>query len=313
MFSGVALLKVALYTSGLVSVLGIWIGLGANVTKIRERFRINRELKLSSYNREWLKNKWMRNYHFLLTSAIRKYEVNHFSKVVVSQFILFVSFSALLILVIEEIRFSIIISTFFIYFIPLGFLYFFHKQKQNDLQNNLVEASVLLLQEYEKNHYNMIYALKEVITQSKGASQIAYSRLFARMHDDDETKEMAAESFSFQLGHFRGKNLSSIILRACKDGVIVTTLLEDLVEDITEFNKRISDAETEARETAFIGIAILPSLIILHVINDQWLIPGGNAFYYQFQTEQGLKSFLIATAFGLVGVGLALFIRKPKK
>ena len=135
----------------------------------------------------------------------------------------------------------------------------------------------------------------------------------SRMHDDDKMKELAAETFAFQLGHFRGKNLASIVLRACKDGVPVTRLIEDLVEDITEFNKRIRDAETEARETALIGYAPIPLLIGLHIINDKWLIPNGEAFYYQFQTDKGLKSFLISVVFGLIGMGLALMVKRPKK
>lgn len=307
------LLTVVTYFVGFVSLIGIWLALGTNISKMKERFRISKNLRVTAYNRKWLKNKWLRRYHFLLSSALKRYEIEHFSKILTIQFTAFMSLTAILFLVTGDYQFSIIMPFIFVYLLPLGFLYFIHKQKQNALQDDLIESSVILLQEYEKNHHSMLFALKEVVDQTKGASRIAYARLFARMHDDNYVKEIAAETFTFQLGHFRGKNLASIILRGCKDGVQVGTLLEDLVEDITEFNKRVRDAETESRETAMIGYAPLPALVILHFINDRWLIPGGNASYYQFQTAQGLKSFMVAATFGIVGIGLALLIKKPKK
>lgn len=303
-----------LYVIGLASVIGMWFGLGSmDIRKLRERMKINRQLKFSLYNKRWLENKWLRKYHFLLSSAIRRYELEHFSKVVSIQVIAFLSLSGILLLIIKEFVFVILIALILAFGLPVAFLFFLHKQKSNVIQNEIVEVSVILLQEYQKNHNNMLYALKGLIGHISGYSQAAYAKLFARMHDDDEMKVLAAESFAFQLGHFRSRNLSSYILRACKEGTDVADLLEGLIEDISEFNKRTRDAETESRETAIIGFAPLPLLIILHIINDRWLIPGGNAFHYQFQTSEGLKSFMISVVFGIIGIGLALLVKRPKK
>lgn len=306
-------LKVLVYVIGLASVIGIWIGLGLNTQRMRERFKLNQQIKLAAYNRKWLEHPLLRKYHFLLTSSIRKYELNYFSRIVVIQFSIFLLVIVVLTFILKDIKIAAVIAIMLIYALPIGALFLKHKQTQSALQSELVEASVVLLQEYQKNHQHMLYTLKSVASGVSGYSQIAYARLFARMHDDDHMKELAAESFAFQLGHFRGKNLASIILRACKDGTPVEKQLEDLVEDITELNKVVRDAETAARETALIGYAPIPLLILLYFVNDKWLIPDGETFYYQFQTSQGLQWFLISFIFGLIGMGLAIMVKPPRK
>lgn len=280
---------------------------------MRERARLQREVKLHVLNERWMRHKWMKTYHLLLTSALKSYKLQHFSKIVLAQAAIFTAFSIILFGVLQEFVFSVGISFVFVYVLPISALFFIHKRKEKEIQDSLVETAVRLLQEYEKNNHNMLFALKHTVEQLDGASEIVFSKMFARMHDDPKTKILAAEALAFQIGHFRGKNLANIILRGCQEGLNVSVLLEHLVEDITGFNKRIRDAETEARETALIGYFILPGLIALYFVNDIWLIPDGNTAYYQFQTAQGLKSFLIAFVFGVIGIGLAIIVKKPKK
>ncbi|EFV75042.1 MULTISPECIES: hypothetical protein [Cytobacillus] len=308
-----SIINLALYFIGIGIVVWIWFSLGLNVSKMKERFRLNRQIKLENYTTRWLHYEWMKQYHFLLASSIKKYEMEHFAKVVTTQFFVFIITLIILCVSLTDIVFSLGFALVCIYIGPISFLYIIHKNKQSYLQNELVESSMILLQEYEKNHKHMLFALKELVDHLDGPSKIAYAKLLSRMHGEYSVKELAAESFAFQIGHFRGKNLATIIFRACAEGVNVTTLLEDLITDITEFNKRIREAETESRETALIGYAPLPLLVILFFVNERWLIPGGNAAYYQFQTEDGLKSFLIAVVFGLIGLVLALVVKKPKK
>lgn len=306
------LFKLIMYTIGILSVTGIWISANSSYAKIKERFRIQREIRLSNYTQKWLKYTWMKQYHLLLDSSIRRYRLDYFSKIVVTQALLFLFFTLLFRVVLEEYMFSAMISAIIVIILPISGLYFVHKQRQNDAQDKLVETAIYLLQEYEKHNHHMLYALKATIAQLEGPVHSVYAKAFARMHGDDATKMYAAEALTFQIGHVRGKNLANIILRGCKDGTNVSTLLEDLVEDITEFNKRVRDAQTEARETAMIGFAPLPLLIILYFVNDLYLIPGGNTFHYQFLVPEGLKSFLIAAVFGVIGIGLGIFVRKPK-
>ncbi|KAB2329452.1 MULTISPECIES: hypothetical protein [Bacillaceae] len=305
--------SIVVYLVGFFSVVGISLSLGLNVQKYKERLKIDRQLKLQNYNKVWIQQGWLKQYHLLLSSAIPKYRLDHFSKIVIIQFVLFISLFAALYIGLQAFVFVLAVSFTIVYILPISFLYIRHKQKQNTLKEEMVTAAIILLQEYQKNHYHMLYALKALVDQTSGQNQIAYARLFARMHDNNFMKELAAEEFAFQLGHIRGKNLSTIILKACKDGRNVITLLEDLIEDVTEFNKRIRNAETEAREPALIGYAPLPLLAIFYYMNETMLIHGGNTFQYQFQTEQGLRAFLIAIVFGLMGTGLALVVKKPRK
>lgn len=305
--------KLILYGVGFMAVVSISINLFTDFSKLRERIRVDQEIKLSAYNQKWVKNALLKKYHLLLDSTLKHYRIDLFSKIVLSQLFVFFALTVLLAMVIRDIRFSLSISMLFVYVFPIVGLYFLHKQRQNVIQEELVDTAILLLQEYEKNSRNMLFALKETVTQIKGKTNSVYAKTFARMHADEFMQIKAAETLAFQIGHVRGKNLATIILRGCKDGTDVTVLLEDLVEDITNFNKRVSDAQTEARETALIGFLPIPMLIILYFVNELWLLPDGGTFYYQFQTKEGLKSFLISLALGVIGIGLGLLVRKPKK
>lgn len=299
-----------IYFIGFVSVIGI-VTSTINVKKVRERLRISQEIRLERYNSKWLDYKLMKKYHFLMSSTIKRYEIEHFSKIVIIQFTSFLSLFILFFITIRETNFSLFASFLFAYLLPIGFMYMRFKHAQAELQEDIIEVSAILLQEYQKSHEHMVYALKGVVNRTSGKSQIAYARLFARMHDDDDMKNIAAENFAFQLGHF-GKNLASIILRACKDGIPVTRLLEELVTDITEFNKRVRDGKTEARETALLGYAPIVLLIGLFFFNLNSL-PDGRALEYQFQTAAGLKSFTVALIASLVCVALAIIVYKPRR
>lgn len=305
-------MNIGFYGLGLASLVGIWVGLGLDIQRSRERFKLNRQMKLATYNQTWIKNPLVKHYHFLLSACFKKYQLSMLSRIIVMQATLFIFTTLMLFVLIQEFLFAIAAAAVLIIVVPVGILYMIHKQRQFVLQSELTEASIMLLQQYQKNHYHMIFALKAVSEEMSGWPQVVYAQLFARMHDDDEKKELAAENFAFQVGYVRGKNLASIILRACKDGTQVMVALQDLIEDLTEFNKRIRNAETEASEAASIGYSALPLLIVLHVFNEWKLMPG-EAFYYQFQTAQGLKSFIIAFIFSLVGIALAIIVKKPKK
>ena len=299
-----------IYFIGFASLIGI-VTSSINIKRVRERFRISQEIRLDKYNTKWLDYEVMKKYHFLLSSTIKRYEIEHFSKLVIIQFFSFICLLVLFFISIREINFSLFASLLFTYVLPIAYLYMRFKHAQSELQDDIIEVSAILLQEYQKSHEHMIYALKGVVNRTSGKSQIAYARLFARMHDDDDMKEIAAENFAFQLGHF-GKNLASIILRACKDGIPVTRLLEELVTDITEFNKRVRDGKTEARETALLGYTPIVLLIGLFFFNLNKL-PDGKALEYQFQTAAGLKSFTVALVMSLVCIALAIIVYKPRR
>lgn len=304
--------EILLYLIGFFGVVGLIISIqDLKISTLKERFKLTKKLKMDSQTQYWLKHDLLKKYHFLL-SSIKWYEIEYFTRVIYSQLAVFLLFMILVYPILQNFGYVLLVGVLFIYIMPIAFLYIHHKQLSNELQDVVIDNSVILLQEYGKNHQNMLYALKEVVNRVDGRSKIAYAKLFARMHGDAETKELAAERFAYQLGRIRGKNLAIIILRACKDGVDVTTQLETLVEDLVEFNKKVRTSLADSRETAFMGYVIFPLLIGLYVFNEMTLIKG-NTFHFQFQTEKGLNSFLIACFFGLVNIGLAIIVKRPKK
>lgn len=311
-FQYTSIVTYLLYALGLLSVLGIWLSLGSGYSKVKARMKMTQKVKEKNVSSRLLNYKWFRYYHFLLATNFKDYTTQHFTKVIIAHVIAFIGFSLVTWLALQDMMTVLFFSFAFTIVFPVTALYFLFKRKEQEIQESLVETAIRLLQEYEKSHRHMLYALKDTIGSLEGVNKVVFSKIYARMHDDDETKVLATELLAFQIGHFRGKNLATIILKGVRDGVDVTPLLEHLVEDITGFNKRTRDARTEARETALIGYFILPALIGLYFVCDIWLIPDGKTFYYQFQTAQGLQSFLFALLFGVVGIGLAIIVGKPK-
>lgn len=313
MFEISTIIKVVYYLLGFLSLLGILYGLGFKPNVLRERIRLNQRLRIKRYTKFLLKSELLKKYHFLLEISFKNYTVDSFYKILVVQTITFLVMSSIFFVIINDFFVSVVASLLFVFVIPIMLLYLRHKTIQNHIQNEIVEVSIILLQEYQKNHYHMIYALKEVVERTKGKSHETYARLFSRMLGDNETKKSGAELFSFQIGQVRGKNLSTLILRACKDGTNVTEMLEELVSDVTEFNKRKRTGETQARETAAIGFFPIFALIFLVIFNQTTFIPNGKAMEYQFQTPLGLKSFIFSVLCSVIGIVMFIVLKNPKK
>lgn len=312
-FNATTLVTIIYYLIGFSSLLGIFFSLGLRPNHLKERLRLNQRNRVNYYTSNLLKNNWLKKYHFILSITFKRYTVDNFFNVLLSQVLSFLILSILFTFITQAFLISIVSALLFTFVIPITLFYLRHKTIQNEIQNEILDVAIILLQEYQKNHKHMLYALKEVVNRTNGKIEETYARLLARMHADDETKKQGAELFAFQIGHVRGKNLSTIILRACKDGTDVINALEELVEDITEFNKRRRTGETKSRDTALIGWFPIITLIGLLVFNQTTLIPNGKAVYYQFQTPLGLKSFLLTAICSVIGIIMYIVLRNPKK
>jgi len=307
------LIRYSNYIIGGTGLILIIMSLGFSPKKTRERFRVMRDLKYQSYSSQWMKYDFLRRYNHLLSASLKSYRYEYFAKFIIVQLLIFLGLLIFGSFFMQSIWYGLITSLTFVYVFPVTFFYMKHKQVQGLLQNEVIDSVITLLQSYQRNQNNMLYALKDVSDSLEGKTKAAYSKLFARMHDRDEIKILASETFAFQLGSLRGKNISTTILKACKDGLIVETLLQDLIVDMTEQNKVLRDAESEAREAAILGYAPLPLTFLFLYLNEAFLIPGGNSLKYQFGTPQGIQSFVISIIFGIVGLGLAILVKKPKK
>lgn len=306
-------IKLIAYAVGAVSVVGIVSSLGYDLKRIRQRLRVNRAIKYDLYSEKWLQFKLLNQYNHLLAATLSKYKYQDFPKVVLSQLYLFLLLFVASGFLLKSITYGFLTAFCIAYVFPVGFLIIRHKRIQSSIQGDIKNSAVELLQLYQKNHYKMIFALKELTERTEGTTQVVYAKLFARMNDNDDVKILAAETFAFQLGYIRGSNLATAILKACKDDLNVEVLLKDLIADMTQLNKEIKNAETEANETAILGFAPLPLTAVLMYLNYQHLIPGGKYFEVQFGNPSGLRTFILSIIFGVIGIALAILVKRPKK
>ncbi len=313
----VSLHAVLLYSAYVIGFIGLLLAtneLGFNYRNIKERFRVSQTIAAKNINLKWMDNQFLKKYNFLLSSAFQGYKFYMFPRLIIMQITAFVGFFILNLFLLNDWKIALFTAFFFSVGFPVGFAFFRHKRNQNHLQNNIINATIYLLKAYNRSNSNMLYALKDVADDLDGTVGIVFAKLFARMHDTDDMKELAAEAFAFQLGkYFRAKNLASNILKACKEGIEVEVLLEDLITDMTEMRKRSRSAESDAKETSYLGYLPLPLIAIFIYLNQTKLIPGGKALEYHFGTTLGRQVFILSVIFGIVNLALALLVKRPNQ
>lgn len=301
------------YAIGLVGLIFLLISLGFTSKQLKARYRLTRDSRRKNFSSTWIRYPILEKYHHLLSSTIKQYEQRLFSTILTYQGLIFVFLFSVISLLTQSLLFGLCSSLFFVLVVPITILWVRHKRIQNQLQESLHESITLLLTSYRTNHFNMLYALKDVSEQVEGQLKMVFGKLFARMHDSDDIKVLASKTFAFQLGNYRGKNLATAILRAIKDGTNVETILVDMKDDIHEFRKAIRDAMTESRETAMLGFLPLPGTAVLIYVTATYLLPDGNGYHYIFGTALGLKVFLASVIIGFINLLLALILRRPKQ
>lgn len=304
------------YVFGLISCIYFVLYQGFNPSRARGRFQITRRIREKRFGDSILKIKLFKQYHFLLSSSVKQYRKEYLFNIVIGQIVSSILIYILVLFITNEIVFSFLPALFFSYLFPIGVLYFRHKQIQYEIQDDLEESIILLMQSYQKRDYNMLYAMKDVTENVQGSLKVVYSKLYARLHGSKEEKVLAAETFAFQVGYMRGKSLAILILKSLNEGENIELILVDMTVDITEFNKRTRDADSESKETAMLGLLPIPITLIFIAVNSLFLIPkssGKSALYYHFYTPLGLKIFIITMIIGLINLALALVLKRPKK
>ncbi|WP_214483772.1 hypothetical protein [Bacillus sp. SM2101] len=307
-------IKIITYGIAIISAYFFISWLGFDPNKVKTRFRLSKDVKNKFQSSNLLKYKWLKKYHHILDTTIKAYEQHHLSMIVwlhVSVFVLLLSVN---LIVIEDFFFTLFSSFFFAFLLPIGGFWVRFKQIQSFAQESISEDIELLLQEYQKNHCNMLYALKEVSNKAEGTTQILFSKLFARMHGTTEEKQLATETFGYQIGRHWGKNLSTMILRASvQDGINIQASLQDMVDDMSEIRKKARDELSDGREAAVMGFIPIPATFLLIVLNVEFMLPGENGYSYHFATSLGLKVFIFSMIIGMINFVMALILRKPKQ
>ncbi|MYL35481.1 hypothetical protein GLW08_20475 [Pontibacillus yanchengensis] len=307
------ILKYATYLVGIIGMIAVFANIGFSFRNVKARYKINRKKRSAIVNTKWLKITPFRQYNHLLASAFPKYQYHMFYKVLLYHLTGFIFVLVINLTITGNRGYSILTALLVSYGIPIGYAYFRHKQIQSLLQEHITDATVELLKSYQRSHNNMLYALKDVSEELDGKLGVIFAKMFARMHDDDEIKEMAIETFAFQLGRLtRAKNLSVTILKACKDGSDVEILLNDIVKDMSNMKMRAREAETESAEVAYMGYLPLPMTFALIYLNDRFLIKG-EALHYHFNTPEGFQVFMWSMILGVINLGLAIMVKRPSR
>lgn len=286
------------------------IGLSSKTIKtMRRRMIINRNIKVKRI--KWEDSPIFNHYHRILLSTLPRYEGKYFLNTILMQFLFLFALLFSVFIVTHSFIFSSFTGLFFGFFIPYIVLRVKLKRLQTSAQSNMTAIVMKLLQSYRSNYHNINYAMIDLVGSLKGTAKVIFGTYFMRIKSDITQIELASETFSMQIGNDFGDRLAILMMRA-HEGIDIETNLEDLSEDIHEFQKRIRDHKTEGREVSWLGylpIFATPTYMLLM----SRFIPDGKAFHYYFQTPLGLKSFVISVVAALIGLFFATVFSKPKQ
>lgn len=296
------------YSIGLAAILIILNLIGFNYKAAIIRLRVNNLLK---QNKEIvLKNKIMAWYNQLLRATVQSYKPIMLNKIIMVQISFFLMFLVSLWSITHSTVFSITFSFLFSVGVPVAFLYIRLSRIRANAQANINAASIKLLQAYQKNNRSMYFALKEVSQEFNGHLKLIFTMFYLRLIEREERDE-AARIFAYQIGNFAGRNLSLAILKSF-DGTDVSSILQDVTEEISKHERSIRKAESKGRETAQLGWLPTIGAPIIIIINDQKMMMK-SSFPYLFSTSLGIKALSITITAAVIGIIMAVTLARPRK
>jgi hypothetical protein len=300
------------YLIGLLTILLFFISVGISPKTIKNRIRINMMIKEQGYQAKWLENRYLRWYHKLLQATNSKYKEKHLIDILTIQGVVFIFFIVMLWIMTNNYGFTALFALLFAYIVPISFLYIRVFKIRNEAQAKIVPATISFLQFYTKNNQNIIYTLKDTTHHLDGHLKIIFAKYLIQLQQHQGDRHLAAETFAYQIGGNWGRNLSIAILKCVEDGTDIEPILRDMTKDMSEFRKRIREAETEGRDAARLGYLPLFLIPITIVFNAEFLMEN-NAYYYHFGTPLGIRVLAISVISALIGFALAVILSKPRQ
>jgi hypothetical protein len=300
------------YFIGLLAILLFFISIGFSPKKIKNRIRINMMIKEQAYQGRGLENRFLRWHHKLLQATNPKYKEKHLMDILTIQGVIFIFFTVMFWVMTNNVGFTVLFAILFAYLVPISFLYIRVVKIRNHAQASIVPATISLLQFYTKNNQNMIYALKNTIHHLDGHTKFIFAKYLVQLQQYQSDRHLAAETFAFQIGGNWGRNLSIAILKCIEDGTDIEPILRDMTKDMSEFRKRLREAETEGREASRLGYLPIFLIPITIVFNAEFLMEN-NAYSYHFGTSLGIRVLAISVIFALIGFALAVILSKPRQ
>lgn len=305
----------------LVRIFGYSLGVGFLVSMffasfsfqaVKNRLRINRSIRQRNYQSRILKNKWVYKYHRLLLAASTRYKAIYLSRILFVQALVFLLTFVFMLVNTATLFFPLITAVFIGVIVPVVIARLRVMKIRSNTQTNLSLLATELKQNYQKNYGNMMYAIKDTANfLPKGDAKKIFSILYIRLQDYEYRRE-AVEVFSYQLGESWGKNLGITILKSLQEGTDVNDTLNDLKEDITEFNKELSNAESSGRMIARFGKFTGLFVALMLVVNAEFFMQF-NAYKYHFNDPVGVRILIISLVASFVGYVMAKLLEKPKK
>jgi hypothetical protein len=306
------LLRSVGYFIGLIAILLFFISIGLSPKKIKNRIRINMQTKEQGYQARWLENRYLRWYHKLLQATNPKYKEKYMMDILTIHGVIFTFFIVMFWVMTNNAGFTALFALLFAYIVPISFLYIRVFKIRNEAQAKIVPATISLLQFYTKNNQNIIYALKDTTYHLDGHLKFIFAKYLIQLQQYQSDRYLAAETFAYQIGGNWGRNLSIAILKCMEDGTNIEPILRDMTKDMSEFRKRLREAETEGRDAARLGYLPVFLIPITIVFNAEFLMEN-NAYYYHFGTPLGIRVLSISVISALIGFALAVILGKPKQ
>jgi hypothetical protein len=296
------------YSIGLAAILLILHIIGFNYKAAIIRLRVSNLLKQDK--EIILNNKLLAWYNQLLRATIKTYKPLMLNRILLVQISFFLMLLIFLWSITNNMIFTLTFSILFAFGVPIAFLYIRLSRIRANAQANINTASIKLLQSYQKNNRSMYFALKEVSQEFNGHLKLIFTMFHLRLIEREDRDE-AAKIFAYQIGNFAGRNLSLAILKSF-DGTDVSSILQDVTEEISRHERSIRKAESKGRETAQLGWLPTIGAPIIIIINDQKMMMN-SSFPYLFSTSLGIKALSVTITAAVIGIVMAVTMARPRK
>lgn len=295
----------------LIALLFLVSSFGFSVKTVRNRLRVASKVQHKKIEKTLHQKPIFQYYNRLLLATSKSYHPRQFSTIVYIQTLICISMFYILFLQIHDVFFSLIVAVIATIICPIVILWLRLYRIRSSSQDNFGDTIVIFMQEYNKQHRNIIYALKNTTERLEGDSKFVYSMLLFRLEANTIPREEAAAIFSYQMGDSYGMNLSIDILRGLH-GIDISLPLQILLKNYVMFSNGIKEAKTNGRETAQLGKLPLFATPLLMFLNAKFAMQL-DAWNYYFNTSVGLKTVIVSMCMAVFAFMLSIFLQKPKQ
>lgn len=198
--------------------------------------------------------------------------------------------------------------------IPYGYLHVRLKSIRNTVGNELLSVVQALTQNYNANNYDIYRGLADTANSIKDQN---LKNVFYRLISDMQVSRTEGEMrrgitfFIYTCGNSWSKRLGNIILKAYLFDEKVLNSLINLSKQMENTEAMLQEEKSAAHDSITTGF-IAPFIFLASLALGYYVSGPQDWFTLQFLQPYSILTFVLALAFNIVAIFIALLLRNPK-